>query len=94
MWREGAHNLSRINEEVYNDIDDHIILQGFRAAKCSPGQIKNKITGFLETVRLRELMWARKNKQENDPLEEGKAQDVRRNFCNSPWEGLVPKSSQ
>ena len=65
---------------MVQDLEDHILLEGFRSAKNSSSQIQGKITSFLETQRNRDLMRARKDKSEDNPVEEGKELDLKREF--------------
>lgn len=82
LWTTGSEAMSRINPAVLTDIDDHILLQGFKTQRLSASNIQGKITGYLDTMRARELMRARKAKLETDPVEEGKALDKKREFLN------------
>lgn len=59
-------------------MDDFILLQAFKGEK--PTDIRVKVDEYLETMRKREFMNLKKNKEEGNPLEEGKIQDKRRDF--------------
>jgi len=59
-------------------MDDFILLQAFKGEK--PAEIRVKVDEYLETMRKREFMNLKKNKEEGNPLEEGKIQDKRRDF--------------
>lgn len=83
LWYQGACSLAKINGAVIKDMDDYILLQGFKNKGLSPGQIQEKIDKHLEILRARDLMRARKNKLEVNPVEDGQAEDKKRAFLDS-----------
>jgi len=51
LWYTGAEQLARINSAVIKDLDDFILLQGFKQQGLNPAQIQAKIDKHLECIR-------------------------------------------
>lgn len=95
MLEAGAHLISTINEQVLEDVEDWIILKGFKALKWSVPELHKKIEARLTQQRERakmlqseeeknqepeEVMGETKKKEVVDIIEEGKIEDKYRKF--------------
>lgn len=94
-WLAGAASIARIDGQVLEDVDDWIIIQGWKDSKLTNAQIDKLIESNLETQRNRLRMVQSEEEAKEVPeettyyaqkpldiMEEGKLEDGRRNFMN------------
>lgn len=93
IWIAAAMEIARVNPQVLEDLEDWIILKGFKGAKMTNALLTKHIEGNIDTQRNRARMYqaeeeAKKVPDENeivtqkpvDIIEEGKMEDTRRKF--------------
>ena len=89
-WYDGAEMLRNINPHVMEDYQDFLLLHGFQNQKDIKGNrdITKRIDEVLKSQRILAKIDIDKNKDKygddlpNDPIEEGKIFDKKRNFKN------------
>lgn len=74
LWMQAAEKLRRINPHVLQDIEDHILLQGFKGKKLN--EVKKIIDNDLQARRAK---YKERTKEEE---EKEKVSDKKRAFIN------------
>lgn len=86
----GAEALRHINVQVLEDIEDYIMLKGFKGMEKvrSVADIDRMIAADLAEKRERKRVQVEDVKEDPDPVEEGKHEDKKRKFAvrNRPHE--------
>ena len=86
----GAEALRHINVQVLEDIEDYIMLKGFKGMEKvrSVADIDRIVAADLAEKRERKRVQVEDVKEDPDPLEEGKHEDSKRKFAvrNRPHE--------
>lgn len=89
-WLAGAEALRHINVQVLEDIEDYILLKGFKGIDGvrTVADIDRMIASDLAEKRERLRVQVEDAKEDPDPIEEGKHEDKKRKFAvkNRPHE--------